>query len=164
MRRIVERVEVASPPSIALSGIERYLQSKDGRLELVIPLKELGLPVELGLERRVVVTFLPRQRNKLMLGRKHEHVELDWRPERGGPYPAFKGRLTIRPLSGKTELELAGRYEPPFGAVGAAFDAVIGGRLARITASAILAELAAELSREFGAVKAAIETSPQHVR
>ena len=106
MRSIVERVEIATPPSIALSGIERYLQSKNGCLELVVPLKKLGLPVELGLERKVVVTFLPRRRNKLMLGRKHEHVELDWRPEGGGPYPSFKGRLTIRPLSGNTELEL----------------------------------------------------------
>ena len=162
MRRIVERVEVPTPPSIALSGIERYLQSKKARLELVVPLKELGLPVELELERKVVVTFMPRRRNKLMLGRKHEHVELDWRPEGGGPYPAFKGTLTIRPLSGGTELELAGQYEPPFGAVGAAFDAVVGGRLARRTATALLAELAGELSREFGAVKAAIEASPQH--
>jgi hypothetical protein len=164
MRSIVERIEVSTPPSLALAGIERYLESKKARLEFVVPLKELGLPVELGVERNIIATFAPKRRNKLMLGRKHEHVDLDWRPEGGGPYPTFKGRLTIRPSSGKTELELKGQYEPPFGALGAAFDAVVGWRLAEKTAKAVLAELAGELSREFGAVQAAIENSPHATR
>jgi hypothetical protein len=160
MPHITERIEVASPPSIAADGIERYLRSKDDVIDLVVPLRALGLPTELELERPAKVEFLANRRDKLMLGRSHEQLSLTWGPHHGGPYPTFKGKLTIRPLSGKTELELAGTYEPPFGAFGAVFDAAVGHRIAQAAARALLRELKAELEREFATFKSAIETGP----
>lgn len=88
MKAIRERITVASPPSIALRGIERYFASKKDGLELRVPLRSLGLPSELGLERTVTVKFVPEQRDKLMLGRRHERLNLKWMPKGGGPYPA----------------------------------------------------------------------------
>lgn len=159
MRKVIERVEAAAPPSIAVSVFERYLKNTGYTLQLEVPLKDLGLPTELGLERAVIVDFTSHRHGQF-LGRLNESVSLSWRPVDDGPYPTFKGSLTIRPLGTKTELELHGHYEPPLGALGAAFDAVVGGRLAHAAGKALLAELAGELEREFGAFKAAIDTAP----
>ena len=160
MKEIVERIVAASPPSIALRAIERSLSANNNTIELIVPLRAFGLPTELGLEREAIVTFSAGHRNKLMLGRRYERLAIEWKPKGGGPYPTFKGRITIRPLSGGTELELRGRYEPPFGPAGAAFDKVVGGKVASATALALLAQLKGELEREYAGFKEAIETAP----
>lgn len=157
MRQILEQVTVSAPPSIAIAAIERFLHSRKNTLDLILPLKELGLPTELGIAREVQAEFLPNRRNKLMLGRKHENIELEWHALGGGPYPTFKGWITVRPLGTRTELELKGGYEPPLGAVGAAFDAVAGNRIAHAAAKTLLAQLGRELEREFDEFKTTIE-------
>ncbi len=65
---------------------------------------------------------------------------LNWHPTEGGAYPVFAGTISIRAdQTYKTSLlELQGSYEPPFGAVGAAFDAVLGTRVASATARELL--------------------------
>jgi len=95
-----------------------------------------------------------------VLGRHPDRLSLRWKPQGDGPYPTFTGSLTIHPVSGETELELKGEYEPPFGALGIAFDALAGNRAARATAHALLGELKAELEREFAAIKDSIQLSP----
>jgi hypothetical protein len=160
MKKIAERITAACASSIALGIIERYLHSNGNVLYLLVPLTVLGLPCSLALERPVKVEFQVSRRNKLMLGRRHESIALTWKPQGDGPYPTFGGRLTIRPLGSETELELEGNYEPPFGALGAAFDAVAGNRAARATAHALLGELKGELEREFAVIKETIEFAP----
>jgi hypothetical protein len=161
MKEIVERITAASPPSIALRGIERFLSANNHTAELIVPLRAFGVPSELGLERQVTVTFRPARRNKLMLGRRLESVYLEWKPKGDGPYPTFKGSITVRPLSGETELELKGRYEPPLGPVGAAFDTLVGNNLAKATALALLASMKGELEREYASFKDAVESGAQ---
>lgn len=159
MRDIVERIAVSSPPSIALRGIERFLNANNHTAELIVPLRAFGLPSELGLERQATVTFVSQARNKMMLGRRHESVALEWRPKGDGPYPTFKGRITVRPLSGETELELKGHYQAPFGPIGAAFDAIVGNKLAHATALALLASIKGDLEREYASFKDAIDSA-----
>jgi hypothetical protein len=158
MAYLRELIEAQSPPSLALAAIERYLASKRNVLNLIVPLGALGLPSNLELEKPVYVQFMPARRNKLMLGRRNERLHLRWKPD--GPYPAFEGFLAIRPWSGKTQIELRGSYEPPFGALGEAFDSAVGYRIAHATAHALLNDLKEELERDFAAVKATIETGP----
>ncbi len=158
MAYLRELIEAESPPSLALAAIERYLESKGNVLSLIVPLNALGLPSSLELKKPVCVNFVPARRNKLMLGRRDERLHLRWKPD--GPYPAFEGYVAIRPSSGKTQIELRGSYEPPFGALGEAFDSAVGYRIAHATAHALLNELKEELERDFAAVKATIETAP----
>jgi hypothetical protein len=67
---------------------------------------------------------------------------ISWVPKGGGPYPAFEGTLALSDRSGATsELTIAGRYGPPGGVAGAAFDAVLGKRLADASLKALLATL-----------------------
>ena len=159
MTNLEARTVADSPPSIALGSVERYLSSKSHILDLVVPLKGLGLPTEMELERPVTVKFQSHA-NRLLIGRRNEEMDVSWTPKDGGPFPSFNGKISIRPASGKTELQLDGSYEPPLGAVGAAFDAVIGSRIAQATANALLATLKDELERDYAAVKATIETTP----
>ncbi len=68
---------------------------------------------------------------------------IHWKPD-SGLYPEFDGELTVRADEDyvTSRLELAGSYHPPGGALGAAFDWVVGGRIATATAQALLERLA----------------------
>ncbi len=74
-----------------------------------------------------------------------------WKPHGGGPYPAFSGTLTVRSDEDYTGciLDLAGAYEPPMGAVGAAFDVVVGSRLAAGSAAELLRTLGERLKSRY---------------
>ncbi|HLI94889.1 MAG TPA: hypothetical protein VKT72_02255 [Candidatus Baltobacteraceae bacterium] len=159
MTQIRETILTASPPSVALSGLERYIESKQHVLRLAVPLKSLGLPSELGLTQNVRVSFSSQRRGPLSTRRRYEGMSLEWVPEGGGPFPAFEGNLILRPNSGQTELELKGGYTPPLGEIGAAFDAVVGSRIARATIRILLENLKAALEEEFATFKEA--TQPQ---
>ena len=99
---------------------------------------------------------MPFHQNKLTPGRRNERVALEWRPEGNGPYPTFKGQLTIRPQSGDTELELKGGYEPPLGGLGKMFDNVAGKRIAEATARELLELLKSDLELEFASFKSEV--------
>jgi hypothetical protein len=64
---------------------------------------------------------------------------IHWTP-RAGPYPDFDGELTVRAdeTYETCRLELRGSYRPPGGVAGAAFDKVLGHRIAYATARALL--------------------------
>ena len=159
MTLIRETILTASPPSVALSGLERYIESQQNVLTLAVPLKSLGLPSELGLSQAVRVSFSSQRRGLFSTRRGYEGMSLEWAPEGGGPFPKFEGNLTLRPNSGQTELELKGEYAPPLGEIGAAFDAVVGNKIARATVRMLLENLKAALEEEFATFKEV--TQPQ---
>ena len=72
-----------------------------------------------------------------------EPWEISWQPEVGGIYPSFHGSLSIRASDTyeSSRLELHGRYEPPLGAIGKAFDNILGKRVAEATGERFLDEL-----------------------
>ena len=69
-------------------------------------------------------------------------LDVSWAPRDGGPYPTFHGTLSVaQDATGWSRVEIDGTYQPPFGIAGAAFDAVLGHRIAQQTALELLAEM-----------------------
>lgn len=69
-------------------------------------------------------------------------MDVSWTPKDGGPYPSFTGTLSIaEDAIGWSRVELDGTYSPPFGLAGAAFDAIVGHRIAQSTATELLDEI-----------------------
>jgi hypothetical protein len=65
----------------------------------------------------------------------------------GIPTPGFEGVVAVGAGEdyGETTIQLDGRYDPPGGAVGRAFDAVVGRRIAHATLGALLSGVGEEL-------------------
>ncbi len=86
------------------------------------------------------------------LGDRTTRVELAWTASRGaGLFPAMEATLSVYPLSaGETQLDLHGRYRPPLGPVGNAFDAILGHRVAQASVLRFVQEIAARLNAELG--------------
>jgi hypothetical protein len=69
-------------------------------------------------------------------------LDVHWAPKDGGPYPAFDGTLSIAEDGiGWSRIEIDGTYRAPFGLVGAAFDALVGHRIAQDTATELLEQI-----------------------
>ena len=61
-------------------------------------------------------------------------------------FPLMKAELSIYPLtSTETQLDLSGLYEPPFGAVGKALNAVVGYRIAEVSVHRFINDVAGYL-------------------
>jgi hypothetical protein len=147
MTNVLQRLPVGCPYHLA----EQYLAAllapfaDSGETDTV----ELAAPIDL-LDRRVVRLV---KKVDVKYGRGEDPMHFDqvwlvtWQPSGGGPYPTFSGRLTVRSDEDYTGciLELSGEYEPPLGAVGAAFDAMVGARLAASTANELLRSLGERL-------------------
>jgi hypothetical protein len=77
-------------------------------------------------------------------------VDIGWEAARGRAFfPLMSAQLSAWPItSTETQLELQGEYEPPFGAVGAALDAVLGHRIAEAAVERLLQDLLEQMRRE----------------
>ena len=63
-----------------------------------------------------------------------------------GLFPVMKAELSVYPLTvTETQLDFLGVYEPPFGAVGKAMNAVIGHRIAEASVHRFVSDVAAYL-------------------
>jgi hypothetical protein len=72
----------------------------------------------------------------------YEIMDLAWSAHGGGPYPIFRGTLSVE--EGTTmscRLDLDGKYDPPLNIAGAVFDAIAGHRIAVEAARALLDEI-----------------------
>ena len=102
-----EPVVVSAPPSLALEGIERYLRVRNNRLAITVPHKESSESHALAMTCVALVATHSHPNNALV-SRFYDRIELEWHSD-----DAFcsdlSGRLTIRPLAGKTELLFKGR-------------------------------------------------------
>lgn len=156
MTEVYGKITVNAPYSVAMDAIVRRLRAKKNRISLVVPFRKLGIGTNLGVERDVIVAFVPVHGLK-GARQLHDELEFTWEPEGGGPFPAFTGSLKMHPDGSRTELVLSGEYEPPGGKLGEAFDAVIGKRIAEATAQTLLEQLQQDLESDFAAIKATIE-------
>ena len=69
----------------------------------------------------------------------HRVMGVSWRPKNGGPYPDFDGTIALSDQDGTaSKLTISGTYGPPGGVIGAAFDAVLGRRMASASIKALL--------------------------
>jgi hypothetical protein len=77
-------------------------------------------------------------------------VELRWEAARSPAFfPLMSAHLSAWPItSTETQLELEGDYEPPFGALGTALNAVLGHRVAEASVERLLQDVLEQLRRE----------------
>ena len=150
MATLFQRYYLKVPYQRARTSLEQNLReiATSGQPQLL----RLRLPVSVGsnkagLEKDVIVTF------GMAIDPLHfdQPWHVQWKPHNGGPYPDFSGTLTVRADDDYDScvLELQGTYEPPFGVAGAAFDAVVGSRVASATAREFLRTLSGEINDEY---------------
>ena len=61
-------------------------------------------------------------------------------------FPLMKAELLIYPLTAtETQLDFSGLYEPPFGAVGKAMNAIVGHRIAEVSVHRFISDVAGYL-------------------
>ena len=61
-------------------------------------------------------------------------------------FPLMKGELSIYPLTAtETQLDFRGLYEPPFGSVGKAVNAIVGHRIAEVSVHRFINDVAGYL-------------------
>ncbi|CAN5517736.1 hypothetical protein BH10ACI2_BH10ACI2_06800 [soil metagenome] len=77
-------------------------------------------------------------------------IELEWEAAKMPRlFPLMKAELVIYPLTPtETQLDLAGKYEPPLGIVGSALDAAVGHRIAEASVHQLISDIAAYLRSE----------------
>lgn len=139
MSTLKESLVVQTPFVQAADLIERFLiASSPADAILTMRLSAPGAGLGIGgfaLAHDVVVSFRQgKGRNETIV------FEIHWESADGGPYPACDCTLTIAEdeTYESCRLMLEGKYTPPGGAAGAAFDAVLGSRIADATARELL--------------------------
>jgi ribosome-associated toxin RatA of RatAB toxin-antitoxin module len=72
------------------------------------------------------------------------HLTLEWKAVMfPGLFPVMKATFSIYPLTGsETQLDFLGNYEPPFGAVGKAMNAIVGYRIAEVSVHRFVEDVA----------------------
>lgn len=122
-------------------SVREFAESGEQRpLTLTVP----GPGIELT--KGVIVGFGP--------GADPMHFDQPWRihwKAQSALYPEFEGELTVRAdeTYETSRLELRGSYRPPGGIAGAAFDLVVGGRIASATAVALLHRIGDEMQTRY---------------
>ena len=139
MSELLERRLVLCPYNLAKGYLARLIGS---RVDQPGPLT-LALDVPGGqIVKHVVVTY------EAAIDPMHfdEPWRVRWEPK-SGAYPVFDGELTVRADENYRSclLELKGAYRPPGGALGGAFDEVVGRHIAAATANALLERLGGEM-------------------
>lgn len=139
MTSIVQRHFITCPYGLAKTFLQAELAPTSGEhLEWLL---HVTPPVPAGAEvSKQVDVYVSRSVDPMHFD---QPWKVTWAPSHGGPFPTFSGTLTVRADEdwNVAALELAGTYEPPLGPAGKAFDAVLGSRIARSTAKALLAEI-----------------------
>jgi uncharacterized membrane protein len=99
-------------------------------------------------QRTVVATLAPYR----VPGEIAPRRAVRWAPLRPGPFPTFSGELSVERAEGGAAftLVLDGRYDPPGGAVGEEFNALVGRTVARATARDLLERIKTSLEGRGG--------------
>ena len=151
--RLHQHTVVACPLAQAGRRISEFFgarvstEDKKSRLSLSIDARIPGLSAPVHLQRSVVVTFeAPAHEGEIT-----PQYKVAWAPADPGPFPLFIGALRVEATDDYESflLVLEGTYEPPLGALGAAFDSLIGSRIAGVCARNLLARIAEEIETKF---------------
>jgi hypothetical protein len=155
MSKLTETIEVDCAPFYALHHAERYftVHRRDvtpGTISLHVDFSKLKLPG--GSQARHDV----RVKHELVKeSGKPDELAISWDPD-DRTVPSFHGRLRAEAAGdeGKTLFLLDGSYTPPLGVAGAAFDLVVGRRIASATISALLEELKGFVESDYRTARA----------
>ena len=142
-------IPVPCPPGQTQEYLERYFaeQSPDGDqavIALRAPISLPGLP-EIAPVRDCVV----RASRSRVPGEMIPRYAVSWESAGGGPYPKFRGTVSIPNDEDYRScfIALDGEYEPPGGAAGQAFDAALGRAIANSTGRDLLTRIAAYITQ-----------------
>lgn len=145
MSEIHEFVSVDCPFDRLPRAVEALLRTypSKGAHEYVVPLTaKVG---DLVAERDAVITLTQTREYP-----GYKIMEIAWHAAGGGLYPVFQGTLSAGEEGVQyCRLDLDGAYDPPLGLAGAAFDAVLGHRIAEATARQLLALLKTGCERAY---------------
>jgi len=138
---IVVSEHAACPPEKGTAYLEQFMSGLANKGALALDLRLPG--AALGLSD----TFAVTKRVEAKIGYTVEGtapnrmLTVSWHPV--GPYPDFKGTLSAdADADGDgTVISLVGRYAPPGGPAGEAFDAMLGYRIARATLRDLLEQI-----------------------
>ncbi|HXW77274.1 MAG TPA: hypothetical protein VEJ20_07695 [Candidatus Eremiobacteraceae bacterium] len=154
MGKIDERMYARCPFGKAPSYLQFYLDElaarssgARGTLRLTLSTADLRLPGGVAVSHDVIVHFTPV--SEVKYGTQITAVE--WQPAGGGPFPTFSGTIAVEADENYDSCALVvdGDYDPPYGALGQAFDAALGARIASATARELLRELKGVLEESY---------------
>jgi hypothetical protein len=157
MSELSERTLVHCSVNQAKLHLEHYFKARGvragdaARINLRADVPVPGTRDGVRLARTAIASIVPRHKP----GDLVPHYAVTWESESGGPYPTFSGDLAIENSEDYDSfyLVLKGTYEPPLGAVGAAFDAVVGHRIAEASARNLLSTIADSVEADFSAIE-----------
>jgi hypothetical protein len=139
MSSLTVRTPVGTPRGFALAFAWTYFQQRahstgTGGLPLRLPLDAVAA----GLSVNKPVTLEARC---IESDGAPDAIGISWTPQGTTAFPRFEGTLTVAAEGEASRLALTGNYAAPGGIAGAAFDAVVGRRIARATIEALLQQL-----------------------
>lgn len=149
MTKLKETTEVACPRHYIMHHAERYFtvnrrEAAPGTISPRVDLSSLKLPGTAQARHDVRV-----EHELLRKPGQPDTLKLAWDPD-DPTAPRFAGTLQCAEGDGgKTLLILDGKYEPPFGVAGAAFDAIVGGRIASATLRTLLEDMRQFIEADF---------------
>lgn len=162
MGTLREHVDVKCPCYFLIHHAERYFTvhrrgQTPGTFSLTVDMRKAGLPGKVQARHDV------RMRYKISEGAGTQRsIDLTWDPD-DRFVPRFTGALSGEILEdGESRLTLAGKYDAPFGPVGAIFDAILGHRIAVATADAFLQDIKQFIESDYQmAASTSLASSPK---
>jgi hypothetical protein len=162
MGKLREQIDVNCPHYYLIHHAERYFTVRrqgqtPGTFTLTVDMPKVGLPGNVQARHDV------RMRYEISKGSDDQDViNLTWDPD-DRFVPKFTGALTGESLDdGKSRLTLTGKYDAPFGPVGAVFDAILGRRIAAATAEAFLQDVKRFIESDYQiAASTSLASSPK---
>jgi hypothetical protein len=102
----------------------------------------------IGVEAEIVISIkkIEEQASEAMAG-PVTRLQLEWQAAKmPSLFPLMKAELSVYPLTRtETQLDFAGLYEPPLGAVGKAVNAIVGHRIAEVSVHRFVSDVAGYL-------------------
>ena len=130
----------------AIGVFQRATASATARARALVSTMRANFgPVEIGADVVVRVTSVEEE-HQTPLGPR-TRLLLAWEaPKHADLFPTMVATLDVYALApNETQVDFQGRYSPPLGALGAAFDAVIGHRIAQAAVHRFVEEIAERL-------------------
>jgi hypothetical protein len=130
----------------AIGVFQRATASATARARALVSTMRTNLgPIELGAEVIVRITGVEEDRDAPLGPRTR--LRMTWQAShRAELFPKMQATLEACSLApNETQLDFEGTYDPPFGVLGAAIDAMIGHRIAQAAVHRFLEEIAERL-------------------
>jgi len=139
---MLAEIEIQCTPGTAAGRIYREFGADsrgDGTYELSVSLENLGLPAIGKLSRTAFVKLGAAQRRE---ADNATLIPVQWHDLESDSFPTFHGEIEIVPLGSElVQVAIIGDYKPPFGPLGAVFDAAVGKAIAEATTRELLERL-----------------------